>query len=29
MSYDDVVSDLVKIIPGLLEQAAIDRAEED
>lgn len=29
MSYDDVVSDLVKIIPGLLEQAAIDRAGED
>lgn len=29
MSYDDVVSDLVKIIPGLLEQAAIDQAEED
>ncbi len=29
MSYDDVVSDLVKIIPELLEQAAIDQAEED
>ena len=29
MSYDDVVSDLVKIIPGLLEQAAIDQTEED
>lgn len=28
MSYDDVVSDLIKIIPGLLEQAAIDQAEE-
>ncbi len=28
MSYDDVVSDLIKIIPGLLEQAAIEQAEE-
>lgn len=28
MSYDDVVSDLIKIIPGLLEQTAIDQAEE-
>lgn len=28
MSYDDVVSDLIKIIPKLLEQTAIDQAEE-
>lgn len=28
MSYDDVVSDLVKMIPELLEQAAIDKAKE-
>lgn len=28
MSYDDVLSDLVKIVPELLEQAAIEQAEE-
>jgi len=28
MSYDDVVSDLVKMIPGLLEQTAVTQAEE-
>ena len=28
MSYDDVVSDLIKIIPNLLEQSAIKNSEE-